>query len=61
MIDEKKPSGSEVEINPPEVSDERREFLKKCGKFAAYTAPAITALLLFDKKAHAVPGSQPVQ
>jgi len=29
--------------------DDRREFLKKCGKFAVYTAPVITALLLFDK------------
>ena len=61
MIDEDKTPGSEVEINPPEVSDERREFLKKCGKFAAYTAPAIATLLLFDKKAHAQPGSTPVQ
>ena len=52
---EKKTPGSEVKINPSEVSDERREFLKKCGKFAAYTAPAIATLLLFDKKkAHAV-------
>jgi hypothetical protein len=60
MIDEKKTPETEVEINPSEVSDERREFLKKCGKFAAYTAPAIATLLLFDKKkAHAVPGSQP--
>jgi len=53
MIDEKKTPGSEVEITPTEVSDERREFLKKCGKFAAYTGPAIAVLLLFDKKAHA--------
>jgi hypothetical protein len=61
MIDEKKPSGSEVEINPPELSDERREFLKNCGKFATYTAPAIAALLLFDKKAHGQSNSQPLQ
>jgi hypothetical protein len=53
MIDEKRKSESEVDVTPQE-SDERREFLKKCGKYAAYTAPAIAALLLFDKKkAHA--------
>lgn len=28
----------------------RRDFLKKCGKLAAYTAPAMAALLLFDSK-----------
>jgi hypothetical protein len=60
MIDEKKTSGSEVEITPSEVSDERREFLKKCGKFAAYTAPAIATLLLFDKKQGHAAGSQPL-
>ena len=55
MIDEKETSGIDV----GQLSDERREFLKKCGKFAAYTAPAIAVLLLFDKKAHAglPPGS----
>jgi hypothetical protein len=54
MTDEKKKSGSEIECNPPLVSDERREFLVKCGKFAVYTPPLIAALLLFDrKKAHA--------
>jgi hypothetical protein len=54
MTDEKTKSGSEIECNPPLVSDERREFFKKCGKFAAYTTPVIVALLLFDKnKAHA--------
>lgn len=40
--------------NEAEVCDERREFLKKCGKFAAYSAPVMATLLLFDrKKAHA--------
>jgi hypothetical protein len=58
MTDEKQTEGSELEITPSEVSDERREFLKKCGKFAAYTGPAIAVLLLFDKKAHAIPNSQ---
>jgi hypothetical protein len=28
----------------------RREFLQKCGKFAAYTAPVVAALLLCDTK-----------
>jgi hypothetical protein len=46
--------GNEVEVTPQQIPDERREFLKKCGKYAAYTAPVIAALLLFDKKkAHA--------
>jgi len=54
MIDEKTKSESEIECNPPQVSDERREFLLKCGKFAVYMPPLIAALLLFDrKKAHA--------
>jgi hypothetical protein len=30
---------------PPKGGDDRREFLKKCGRFAAVTPPAITALL----------------
>ncbi|QOZ75386.1 hypothetical protein XH83_08000 [Bradyrhizobium sp. CCBAU 53351] len=29
----------------PEEDDDRREFLKTCGKFAVVTPPAITALL----------------
>lgn len=57
MTDEKTSPGSEVEANPSEVSDERREFLKKCGKFAAYTGPAIAVLLLFDNKAQANGGT----
>lgn len=57
MTDEKKTQEIEVENAPLEVSDERREFLKKCGKFAAYTGPAIAVLLLFDKKAHATQNS----
>lgn len=41
-----------------EVCDQRREFLKKCGKFAAYSAPVMATLLLFDrKKAQAYPAS----
>jgi hypothetical protein len=30
---------------PPSSNDDRREFLKKCGKFAAVTPPAVTLLL----------------
>jgi len=61
MTDEMKKSGNGLDCSPSQESDERREFLKKCGKFAAYTAPAIAALLLFDKKAHAgQAGSGPV-
>jgi hypothetical protein len=29
----------------PSSEDDRREFLKKCGKFAAITPPAVTLLL----------------
>jgi hypothetical protein len=29
----------------PDENDDRREFLKTCGKFAAVTPPAITLLL----------------
>jgi hypothetical protein len=54
MTDEEKRPRNE-DVTHAQESDERREFLKKCGKFAAYTAPAIATLLLFDKKkAHAV-------
>ncbi len=39
----------EQEKTPPSSNDasenDRREFLKKCGKFAAVTPPAITMLL----------------
>lgn len=45
---------TEPKLEESELSDERRDFLKKCGKFAMYSAPAMAALLLFDrKKAHA--------
>jgi hypothetical protein len=30
---------------PPNGGDDRREFLKKCGRFAAVTPPAIAVLL----------------
>ena len=35
----------ERETTPHTTEDDRREFLKKCGKFAAVTPPAVTLLL----------------
>ena len=35
------------------VHKDRREFLEKCGRFAAYTTPAVL-LLLHSKKADAI-------
>jgi hypothetical protein len=35
----------ECETTPPTPEDDRREFLKKCGKFAAVTPPVVTLLL----------------
>jgi hypothetical protein len=35
------------------VDEERREALKKLGKYAAYTAPIMLALLLPKKSLHA--------
>jgi hypothetical protein len=36
------------------TDEERREFLKKCGRFAAYTTPVVMAVLCYDPKtAHA--------
>jgi hypothetical protein len=40
--------GSSDFEQPVEESD-RREFLKKAGKFAVYTTPAIVALMHYDK------------
>ena len=37
-----------------DVEKDRREFLKKCGRFAAYTTPAVL-LLLHSQRAGAVP------
>ena len=56
--DEQNSFEHKTSVDEPQLSDERRDFLKKCGKFAMYSAPAMAALLLFDrKKAHAFPGS----
>jgi hypothetical protein len=44
--DDRIPTGLQAQERSAETA--RREFLQKCGKFAAYTAPAIAALLLCD-------------
>jgi hypothetical protein len=46
---------------PPSSDDDRREFLKKCGKFAAITPPAVTLLLStsLTSKAIAKSGGRP--
>jgi hypothetical protein len=43
--------------------DDRREFLKKCGKFAAVTPPAVTILLstALNSGAIAQSGGKPVK
>lgn len=38
-------------------SDDRREFLKNCGKFAAVTPPALTLLLSTSLTSGAIAGS----
>jgi hypothetical protein len=46
-----KPPASESTCSEDEG---RREFLKKCGRYAAYTTPVVMALLCHDEKtAHA--------
>jgi hypothetical protein len=40
--------------NTPSSGDDRREFLKKCGKFAAVTPPAITMLLSTSLTSNAI-------
>ena len=35
---------------PPDSLDDRREFLRKCGRFAAVTPPAMTMLLSVASK-----------
>lgn len=35
------------------ISAERRDFLKKCGRFAAYAAPAMMLLLSHNEHANA--------
>jgi hypothetical protein len=31
------------------IEDDRREFLRKCGRFAAYTAPVVVTLMAGSK------------
>jgi hypothetical protein len=39
------------EVHPEaESQDDRREFLQKCGRFAAYTTPAVLLLLNYQKE-----------
>ncbi|MBM7483156.1 MULTISPECIES: hypothetical protein [Bradyrhizobium] len=38
----------------PNEDDDRREFLKTCGKFAVVTPPAITLLLSTSLTSHAI-------
>ncbi len=42
-----------TEGTPPE-NDDRREFLKACGRFAAITPPAITMLLSTSLTSNAI-------
>jgi hypothetical protein len=39
---------------PPSSGHDRREFLKKCGKFAAITPPTITMLLSTSLTSNAI-------
>ena len=32
----------------PSSDEARREFMKKCGRYAVFTAPAVTALLFME-------------
>ena len=36
------------------VREERREFLKRCGKYAIYVAPIVASLLLPNERLYAV-------
>jgi len=42
---------------PPSNDDDRREFLKKCGRFAAVTPPAVTMLLSTTLNSKAIAGT----
>lgn len=39
----------------PSQDQARREFMKRCGRFAVFTAPAVTALLLMDGRSNPSP------
>jgi hypothetical protein len=36
------------EVVERDVAAKRREFLKKCGRFAVYAAPAMVMILTYD-------------
>lgn len=47
-------------LSHSEADQERREFLKRCGRFALVTPPAITMMLAASSKpAHAKPSGFP--
>jgi len=41
---------AQFEDDDTPTGEERREFLKKCGRFAAYVTPAVVVLLAGDEK-----------
>ncbi len=43
--------------NLTKAEEERREFLKKCGKYAIYVSPIVVTLLLPNARAYAVPAT----
>jgi hypothetical protein len=50
MKDENCSIDDRLEVHPEaESQDDRREFLQKCGRFAAYTTPAVLLLLNYQK------------
>jgi hypothetical protein len=42
---------------PPSNDNDRRDFLKKCGRFAAITPPAVTMLLSTTLNSKAIAGT----
>lgn len=54
MEQDKTPSSGDNPISDNPATKDRREFLKKCGKFAAVTPPAITMLLSTSLTSNAI-------
>jgi hypothetical protein len=52
-IESKTDSKDDPAASDSQVDGARREAIGKIGKFAAYTAPAMLAMLASEKKAHA--------
>ena len=44
-------------VNEARADDDRREFLKKCGRFAVITPPAVTFLLSTSMSSKAIAAS----